>query len=90
MADIHTQLEECHEQCQKLVEEIDRFNQARSLHGQAIDAIEATCKALQETASRIKPFTDVHIKRYIIGAVSGIAFNTVLVGIVLWKLFFGG
>jgi hypothetical protein len=90
MPDMHALLDECQTQCQALVEEIKALKQSRSLHEQATNALETTSKALQETAARIQPFTDVRFKRFVVGVIIGAVLNVALAAAVLVVLILKG
>lgn len=87
MPNIHELLDECQSQCNALVEEIKTIKQSRSLHEQATVALEATCRAIQETTSQIEPLKDVQIKRIIKGLIAGVALNSLLSIAVLLAVF---
>jgi hypothetical protein len=78
MPDMHALLDECQTQCQTLVEEIKGMKQTRSLNEQTTETLDSTCKALQQTVTKIRPFTEVRFKRFARTMIVGTAVNSAI------------
>lgn len=81
----NTGLADCELQARNLVEEITKYRSASALSDQTARSLKSLCEALQETAVRIRPFTDVVSRRVLYGAASLLTLNFLasLVAIVL-------
>ena len=71
----NTGLADCELQARNLVEEIAKYRSAGVLSDQTARSLKSLCQALQETAVRIRPFTDVASRRVLYGAAGLLTLN---------------
>lgn len=83
MADIHKLLDETEKNIRELVDEIEKFKNARALNEKVTNSLVAMRQALDETVEKIKPFRSVEFRKvvYIFFGVS--LANTLLLAAIL-------
>ena len=69
-SNINTVLADCEKQAQQLITEIEKFRSAGKISEETTKTLVSLCDALTETQNRIKPFTEVFVRRtlYLVGA----------------------
>lgn len=62
--DIHSALDECKSQAERLVEEIGRYRSSTNVNQAAADSLEAMGKALALAVKRIEPFSTERMRQF--------------------------
>lgn len=78
MPTIHELLDDTQKKCEVLVEEMEKFKNARMLNQKAVDALDSVCAALKNTAKSIVPLTELRVRRMTIILLSMTGLNFVL------------
>ncbi len=62
--DIHSALDDCRSQAERLVEEIRRYRSSADLNQAAADSLESVGKALELAVKRIEPFSTQRMRQF--------------------------
>ncbi len=86
-ADLHKSLEKCEANAQALVEEIKQYKTARQLNQRVVEQLDAVVESLRKVSIEIKPFTEAHVRRFMV--VMSVAWFVIaaLLGVLVFMLF---
>lgn len=82
--DIHVLLDQCKDKAEVLISEIEKYKSATAVNQVAAESLNSTSQALKAIIKQVRPFTDIHFRRFeIILFVWNLLNSTFLIAILL-------
>lgn len=76
--DLHTLLEDCKSEAERLVAAIELHKSSAELNQSATESLESAARALSEVSEQISPFTELRVQKFQRAILVGSIANTVL------------